>query len=205
MKFDELSKMQMKEFWAEEDDVEFDLDEILEGLDRQLPQLPPPPAPEKPEVPIPRDDLINKKRWIGKLRPPKDKDKGKQKAKKQKKAKKDKDAFKGKWEEYPRPPDPPFAVDYQEAHKKRVFEVKNLSHMNRGTLDKIRVDPCLIQELLLPDNPPKEVLIFLEAAHYAHNTSNYYGAFKNYQAAQRKWAEYVNHEMPDYLSLYFEY
>ncbi len=77
--------------------------------------------------------------------------------------------------------------------------------MNRGTLEDIQVDPCLIQELLLPDDPPPDVLINLEAAHYAHNTSNYYSAFQNYKEAERKWSYHVNHEMPDYLSLYFEY
>jgi hypothetical protein len=41
----------------------------------------------------------------------------------------------------------------------------------------------LIKELLLPDKPPADVLIYLEAAHYAHNTSNYYSALKNYEIA----------------------
>ncbi len=55
--------------------------------------------------------------------------------------------------------------------------------MDRGTLDKIQVDPCLIQELILPDDPPSDVLIHLEAAHYAHNTSNYLVAINNYDTA----------------------
>ena len=69
--------------------------------------------------------------------------------------------------------------------------------MDRGTLSKIQVDPCLIKELLLPFEPPPSVLIFLEAAHYAHNTSNYFIALKNYGRAAVEWAKLLNHKMPD--------
>ena len=138
--------------------------------------------PEEPETEKVENPLEQPKRWIGKP-PPKPKTKGKKQkaARKQNKQKGKEEFAKPNWAGKREDP-PKTSHHYHKEFKKEIFGQKNISSFKRGAID-IEVDPCLIKELLLPDNPPPDVLIYLEAAHYAHNSSNYYLALKNYELA----------------------
>ena len=158
--------------------------EAILNLNKKLPRMPSPPRIEQPPTgkkakklmkPDVFGDQVPKEKNMNRARPA------------PRPRRRNKDEKPTRWAGMPTIPSDSIGQKVAQ-YKNELMAEKKLFKLNTGTLSDIEIDPVIIKEVIYPENPPMQVIMYIEAAISGQSEGRFVFALRNLNQARDLWA-----------------